>query len=122
MLKDKNKYDSKPSEENIAKVLRELKEENSKLKLEITQYKEILRENGLEDSPSMSDAETICVNEICRLKELSEGPGLTFEDTKILDILHKNLLMARGKETKPAKKDKKLSTAELLSIVDGSKK
>ena len=118
----KNKYDSSPSKENIAKVLKELKDENNRLKLELTAMRETLRDNGLEEVPSISDAEAICINEISRLKDISMAGGLAFEDTKILDILHKNLLLCRGKEVKPSNKDKKLSTAELLSIVDGGKK
>lgn len=119
---NKTQYDSKPSKENIARVLKELKEENIRLRLDITALKEVLKENGLEEYPSISDAEAICINEISRLKDLSLAGGLSFEDTKMLEILHKNLLLARGKEVKPNNKDKKHSTEELLSLVKGGKK
>ena len=123
MEESKKIYDSKPSSQELAKVIRELRDDNRNLKLQVIKYEEVLRENGIEDSPTMSDAEAICVNEINRLKDLSvQSSGLTFEDTKILDILHKNLLLARGREIKPSSKDKKLSTDELLSIVNGGKK
>ena len=73
----------------------------------------------LEEVSIISDAEAICANEINKLKIASDNGILTLEDVKILDILHKNLLLARGKPVEE-KKDKKRgakSVAELLSIV-----
>jgi hypothetical protein len=103
-----------------------LKKQIKELQLQIGKYKALLQENeiDLEEEPLKNTVELICEVEILKLQELSNKGGLTMEDTKILDILHKNLLLARG-ELKTEKKDSKKgakSVAELLSIVSGAKK
>jgi len=97
-----------------------LKKRVAELEIELAKAQEILKENDLlEEVSIISDAEAICANEINKLKIASDNGILTLEDVKILDILHKNLLLARGKPVEE-KKDKKRgakSVAELLSIV-----
>lgn len=98
-----------------------LKNKVAELEMELSKARSILRSNDLEEeTANISDAEIVCVNEIHKLKVASDHGILTLEDVKVLDILHKNLLLARGKQVED-KKDKKRGTksvAELLSIVD----
>ena len=98
-----------------------LKKKVAELEMELAKAHSILRDNDLEEeTANISDAEIVCVNEIHKLKVASDYGILTLEDVKVLDILHKNLLLARGKPVEE-KKDKKRGTksvAELLSIVD----
>ena len=98
-----------------------LKKKVAELELELAKARAILKENDLEEEiANVSEAEAICANEIHKLKVASDNGILTLEDVKILDILHKNLLLARGRPVEE-KKDKKKgakSVAELLSIVD----
>lgn len=97
-----------------------LKKKVVELEIELAKAHSILRDNDLEEeTANISDAEIICVNEIHKLKVASDHGILTLEDVKVLDILHKNLLLARGKPVEE-KKDKKKgakSVSELLSIV-----
>lgn len=98
-----------------------LKKKVAELELELTKARAVLKDNDLEEEVSnISDAEAICVNEIRKLKVASDNGILTLEDIKALDLLHKNLLLARGKpvEEKKEKKRGTKSVAELLSIVD----
>jgi hypothetical protein len=112
-----------PELDNIE--IERLKRRIAELEIELTKAKSILQENDLmEDLPSIDDTEAICINEIRKLKLASDAGILTLEDIKILDLLHKNLLLARGKivEDKKEKKRGVKTVAELLSIVDKSKK
>jgi hypothetical protein len=98
-----------------------LKKKVAELEMELAKARSVLKDNDLEEQAlNVCDAEVICVNEIHKLKIASDNGILTLEDVKVLDILHKNLLLARGKPIEE-KKDKKRGTksvAELLSIVD----
>jgi len=98
-----------------------LKKKISELELALAKAQAVLKDNDLEEeTASISDAEAICASEIHKLKVASDNGILTLEDVKILDLLHKNLLLARGRPVEE-KKDKKKgakSVAELLSIVD----
>lgn len=101
-----------------------LKKKVAELELELAKARAVLKDNDLEEEVSnISDAEAICTNEIHKLKVASDNGILTLEDIKALDLLHKNLLLARGKPVEE-KKDKKRGTksvAELLSIVSEKK-
>ena len=115
-------YSSSMEPEEYENKIKELKSKLKSLELENIKLRSILKENDLDDSDiNMSDEEAICFNEIKKLKDISDAAGLTLEDVKILDILHKNLLMARGRSTKEVKPKGSKTTAELLSIVEGIK-
>lgn len=105
--------------------LEKLKKRVAELEIELNRANSLLKENDLlEDKVIVSDEEVICVNEIKKLRIASDNGILTFEDVKTLDLLVKNLLAIRGKpiEEKKTKKRGAKTVAELLSIVDGSKK
>lgn len=101
--------------------IQKLKKKVAELEIELAKAQKVLKENDLIDATSqISDCEAICSNEIHKLKVASDNGILTLEDVKILDILHKNLLLAQGRPVED-KKDKKKgakSVAELLSIVE----
>lgn len=98
-----------------------LKKNLRDLNLQLAKYKALLQENeiDIEESPTMSNEELICISEIAKLKDISDKAGLMIEDVKILEILVKTLLSIRGKSPEPEKKIKKgaKSVGELLSIV-----
>jgi hypothetical protein len=101
--------------------IKQLKKKIAELEIELAKAQAILKENDLiENVSQVSETEAICANEIHKLKVASDNGILTLEDIKILDILHKNLLLAQGRPVEE-KKDKKKgakSVAELLSIVE----
>lgn len=109
--------------------LMKLRKQILDLEVENRKYKEILKENDLLDEiedTTVNVVEVMCLSELNKLKELSDKGGLTLEDTKILDLLHKNLMLARGEvkpeKSKGKKKNEQTTVAELLSIVTGDKK
>ena len=101
--------------------IQKLKKRISELEIELSKAQKVLKENDLlENTSQVSECEAICANEIHKLKVASDNGILTLEDIKILDILHKNLLLAQGRpvEEKKDNKKRKKSVAELLSIVE----
>ena len=104
-----------------------LRQEVSQLKEELLKAQTLLKENGLIDKLSkVSDAEQIAIDQLSRLKHISDS-GLSFdiETTKIYSEMVKTLMLARGKavveEPKKRVKEEKIPTATLLNIA-GSKK
>lgn len=104
---------------SLRKKIQELESENQKLK-------QILIDNDLMDevkevSTTLSDEEFICINEIRKIKELSENGFLEEEDVRKMDILYKNLRAIRGQAPaeKENKKLKKADVKELFKIVEG---
>lgn len=98
-----------------------LKKRISELEFELNKARTVIKNNNLEDeSNNISEIEIICINEMHKLKIASDNGILTLEDIKALDILHKNLLLARGRPVEEKKDRKKgaKTVAELLSIVD----
>ena len=92
--------------------IKELRSENYALRNVLEQY-------GIEEYSILSDIEYICFKTIEDLKKLSDTVGLTEQDTKILDTVHKNLKRARGEWEKKEIKGKALPVGELLKIVEG---
>lgn len=102
--------------------IKALKDEIRKLKNMVTKYQVLLKEVDENADPSMvSDEEAICIQEIAALKKLSDKGGLTLDDIKALDILHKNLKLARGESTrlKQGSRSKKATDEELEEIAKG---
>lgn len=111
----KNKTSVSNAELDPAEILKQY----NKLKIEYNKLELIVRENGLSDEVSkISDTEAICIDQIKRLKEKSLLHDFVEADAKVLDLLHKNLRMARGQviEKDNNKKTKGLSNEELLEI------
>lgn len=104
----------------LTKVL----EENQKLKEEIQHLKLLLSGavpviSNLEPT-KLDDEELICIMQIQRLKDLAQKRELTLDEVKKLDLLHKNLKLARGENTVVVGKNKKdikdVSEAKLIEI------
>lgn len=99
----------------LRKRIGELEKENMKLQ-------QIIRDSDLDidDIPDMSDEEYICMQQISRLREQSEGMAFDQEQAKIFDTLVKDLNIIRGGgQKKKAKTKTKAEVAELLSIARG---
>ncbi len=97
-----------------------LKQENKKLKNQLTKYQVLLKEIEDEADPNMiTDVEVICISEINKLKEYSGQRELTTDEIKNLDILHKNLKIVRGENprTKSQGNTKAMSTEEMTKLV-----
>lgn len=94
-----------------------------KVQTDATKMELTLKKNGLlEQVSEITDEEAICVEQITRLKEVSALRSFTETESKILDILHKNLRMARGQTVENAgKKNKNYSKEELLVLVQNEK-
>lgn len=99
-----------------------LKGEVEKLKNEVTKYKILLNEVDSDASPDVvSDEEAICVEQIHLLKVKSRDRELNTDEVKRLDLLHKNLKLARGELSRINNKSavNKLSKDELAKIAKG---
>ena len=77
---------------------------------------------NVEQPEGQSDTETACIIQIAMLKGLAMNRELTLEEVKKLEIFAKTLQMMRGKintEDKKKEQPSKISTADLLRLVDG---
>jgi hypothetical protein len=102
--------------------IKALHDEIQKLKNQVNKYKILLNEVDEDANPDMiSDEEVICVTEISKLKKITNQRPLTSDEVKNLDILHKNLKLARGENTRVGghNKVKKKSAEDLEKIVTG---
>lgn len=99
-----------------------LKDEIDDLRKEIESYKKTLASYDIDEIEEMTDVEYICIEEIKKLKRLSDTRGLDDVEVKNLDLLHKNLRMIRNQPVeKKTLKAKVSSVEDLLKIVEGGK-
>lgn len=108
--------DSNPLQAQYDELLKKFQE----LQLERTKLFILAKDNGLlDDVEKISDTEAICVEQIRRLKDKSTSSEFCEADAKILDLLHKNLRMARGQtvEKENNKKTKAMTSEQLLRLV-----
>lgn len=99
-----------------------LRNEIEKLKNEVTKYRILLNEIDEEANPDLvTDAESICVMEIRKLKVSSDKRELSTDEVKKLDLLHKNLKLARGENVRVGSRSKagKMSASDLAKIAKG---
>lgn len=101
------------------------RKELTELKAKLERYESILKDNDLLDSaPTVSDAELICTSQLAKYQKVTANGGvLSLEEVKIVDLLVKNLLLARGKtvpveKEKKGKKDKQEDVAALLKLAN----
>lgn len=97
----------------LLKKISALEAENQDLKNQIS--KPIIK--------TTSPEEQICIEQISRLKTLSEQRSLELDEVKRLDLLVKNLLAIRGHNAEPedkSKKTKNIDVEKLLSIAKSS--
>lgn len=104
-----------------------LRKENLELRTKLQTYEKLLQENGLLERVSqISDSESICHQQIAKLRELSDkGIPFQIEETKQFEILVKTLAIAQGKvpvaEAPKKKPAEKTDVAKLLQLA-GEKK
>ena len=98
-----------------------LSEDITKLQKEILSLRKTLESYGITEEMHITNIEFICQKEIDNLKKLSMTRGLTSDDAKVFDILHKNLRMARGNIDKKEIPGRAANEAELLKIVNNDK-
>ena len=99
-----------------------LRNEIEKLKNEVIKYKILLNEIDSEANPDIvSDEEVICIEQIRKLRENSGKRQLSTDEVKKLDILHKNLKLARGQGTRVGSKNQagKMTAEQLANIAKG---
>ena len=100
-----------------------LRNEIEKLTNEVIKYKILLNEIDSEANPDIvSDEEAICVEQIRKLKENSSKRQLSTDEVKKLDILHKNLKLARGQGTRVGAKNQAgaMTASQLAEIAKGN--
>lgn len=102
--------------------IKALRDEIQKLKNQVTKYRILLKETDESANPdSVSDEEVICVEQISKLRKYSANRDLTSDEIKNLDVLHKNLKLARGENIRVGSqnKTKKKSVEELEKLAEG---
>jgi len=92
-------------------------EKIKELEKELYALRRTLEEYGIDTVTPIDDVEYICIKGIEKLKPISEAVGLTKEEAATLDLLHKNLRMARSKMEKK-ELNQKTDIKDLLRIVD----
>lgn len=115
---DKNNLIDAEKEFEISALRKKIKE----LELENTKLQILLKEINEDANPNMiSDTEATCTEQIQKLKENSSKRELTTDEVKRLDLLHKNLKLARGENARVGAKSKvnDMSADELTDLVKG---
>jgi len=106
-------------EEKAEKVT--LSDNVEELQKEILRLRKIVESYGIEEEMHITNVEYVCQKGIDNLKHMAMRGQLDSDGTKALDILHKNLRMARGPIAKRELPGKKATEEQLLKIVDGTK-
>lgn len=103
-------------------LLSELKEKVRVLEKQNLEMRVALEEAGISsDQVRISETEYICLQQLRILKEQSEQRPLDRDEVTMLDVLHKNLLIAKGITPPKKSKEKKKTVDELLKIVNSPK-
>ena len=104
--------------EDKAKAV-ELVDDIVSLHKEVLRLRKTLESYGIEEEMHITNIEYICQKELDNLKVQAMVGGLTSDQAKVFDLLHKNLRMARGHLDKKEPPGKALSEGELLKLVKG---
>jgi len=99
----------------------ELAEEITELQKEVISLRKTLESYGIREEMHVTNIEFICQKELDNLKKRAMGGGLSSDEAKVFDLLHKNLRMVRGKIKKKDLPSKETTEKELLRIVDETK-
>lgn len=104
----------------LEETVDKLSEKVKSLEKENLEMRVALEEAGIDEkSVKISETEYICLQQLRMIKEMSEQRPLSKEEVAIVDLLHKNLLMARNIPISKKAKEKPKSVSELLKIVEG---
>lgn len=111
-------FDKAELELTIKALRKSLEEKDAR----IQNLKYTLAEYGIEEESEMSDEWEICVNELSRLKKLSEtAGGLDDKEVKSFEILSKRFQAIQNGMDKKSPKGKEYDIKDLLKVVDGEK-
>jgi len=108
--------------QHLSEELRIVKSENMKMKLTLDDYG--IESSDIEEIP---DAEVIAMEQLAKLRELSDNATFTKEEADVYKILTKALMDIRGgsiKRQKKSPKGKDASSDELLKqlqVIQGGK-
>jgi hypothetical protein len=100
--------------------LEKLRQEITALKEKLIKSEELLKKHNIIESVSIvSDAEQIALDQLTRLKRVSDS-GLTFdmETVKIFEIVVKTLMLAKGKTPPPEDKKKKEPVKDIGKLLE----
>jgi hypothetical protein len=109
---------SNSNDDNLAveSELIRLNEKILKLEKEKARLVQVLRDNDMEEfiesDNIMLPEEAICINEILRLKQLSESGMFGTDEAKQFDTIYKNYRLCKGLVNDDRSKKKTLSKAE----------
>jgi len=94
-------FEKKSLQDEIERIMNE----NTKLRI-------LLKEADCDyDVSDVSDEEALCINQINRLKQSSDGRELSTDEIKNFDLLNKNLKLIRGQ----LKRGKKTNLGKILT-------
>lgn len=98
----------------------ELSHDIIELQKEVLSLRKTLEAYGIEEEMHITNVEYICLKELDNLKHYAMNGGLTSDQAKVFDLLHKNLRMARGNVDKKEPPGKAMTEGELLKLVKDS--
>ena len=118
-----NQFDSslysEAGELQLEEKVRVLLDKVSQLEKENLEMTIALEEAGIcKEDVKISETEFICLQQLRKIKEQSEQRLLDKDEVGIIDVLHKNLLIARGIPVVKKTKERKKSKEELFKILD----
>lgn len=114
-------------DENILDMEKELeikalRTQIANLEKEVTKYKILMQEAEIEiNGEGITDEEIICVQQIAKLRAEASERDLSKDEVQKFDILHKNLKLARGEDTRVKSKSRasKATAEELEAALKG---
>jgi hypothetical protein len=102
--------------------IKALRTQITDLEKEVTKYKILMQEAEIEvNGEGITDEEIICVQQIAKLRAEASERDLSKDEVQKFDILHKNLKLARGEDTRVKSKSRasKATAAELEEALKG---
>lgn len=106
----------------MSKKIKKLEDENKELKKHLMNVTPLIKSDSSKPNLSTTDEETICRQQIYKLKEISMDRELTLEETKRLDIYTKILIEIENKPKVYEVKSKNLSDNDLLLLASTEEK
>ncbi len=100
----------------MSKKIKKLEDDNKELKKHLMNVTPIIKPDAPKSAFATTDEETICRQQIYKLKEISMERELTLEETKRLDIYTKILIEVENKPKVFEVKSKNLSDQELMLL------
>ena len=111
----------------LSKKIQKLEEERDHLKKLLESSVPLIKEEGKGGAEKFltSAEEAICIMQLDKLRDISSGRELTYEESKKVEIFNKILISVKNMPKTIEIKNKQLKTEELLALVesdDGTRK